>query len=320
MTFDVIIGNPPYQEEDEGHGASATPIYNYFVTQAKKINPQYLTMIIPARWYAGGKGLDSFRDEMLHDDRLRVIHDFIRADSCFPNVEIKGGVCYFLWDRDNKGLCKVCTHLENKTISQAERPLLEKGANTFIRLNDAIPVLRKVQAKKEKSFSKIVSSRKPFGFPTNFTDYSDSDFPNAVKIFANQKIGYIERDKINVNTSWVDKWKVYVPVATGVGNIQTDWLKPILGEPNTCSTETYVVLGTYDSKTQAENVISYIQTKFFHLFLSFKKITQHTTNKVYSYIPLQDFNEAWTDEKLYTKYDLSPDEITFIERTIRPLD
>jgi len=320
MKFDVIIGNPPYQEKDGGAQSSAMPIYHNFVLQAIKLNPQYFTMIIPSRWFAGGKGLESFRDEMLKDNRIRTLHDFIRADDLFPNVEIKGGVCYFLWERDKKGLCKVYTHSEGKIISTSERPLLEKGADTFVRYNEAIPILRKVQAKKEKSFSDIVSSRKPFGFPSNFSEYDDKPFYDSVKIYANQEVGYVKRDKIIVNKNWIDKYKVYMPEAIGVGNVKTDLLKPILGEPNTCSTETYLVLGVFDCKEHAENAISYIQTKFFHLLLSLKKITQHTTNKVYQFVPLQDFTESWTDAKLYKKYGLTPEEIDFIESMIRSMD
>ena len=165
MKFDVIVGNPPYQLNDGGGtGSSAIPIYDKFVQQAKKLNPRFLTMIIPSRWFTGGRELDEFRDEMLKDERIRVIHDFPKAGDCFPGVEIKGGVCYFLWERDNKGKCKIHTHDGEKVISEAERPLLEKGAETFIRYNEAISILRKVQKQKEESFSDIVSANDPFGF------------------------------------------------------------------------------------------------------------------------------------------------------------
>jgi site-specific DNA-methyltransferase (adenine-specific) len=257
---------------------------------------------------------------MLNDNRIRIIHDFIRADDIFPSVEIKGGVCYFLWDRDNKGDCVVHTHTEDKNISVAERPLLEKNAETFIRFNEAIPILRKVQGKNEKSFSEIVSVRKPFGFATNYSDFKNTSFENSVKIYANQKIGYIEKNKIEKNYDLVGKFKVYIPEAIGVGNVKNVWLKPIFGEPNTCCTETYLLIGAFDTKIEAKNVISYMQTKFFHLFLSFKKITQHTTKEVYQFVPFQDFSESWNDEKLYKKYELNHDEIKFIESMIRPMN
>lgn len=320
MQFDVIIGNPPYQLNDGGAQASAKPIYHLFVQQAKKLNPRYLCMITPSRWFAGGKGLDEFRNEMLNDKRIRVIHDFIRADDIFPGVEIKGGVSYFLWKRDNKGLCKVYTYSEGKLISESERPLLEKNAETFIRYNEAIPILRKVQKFNEKSFSEIVSSRKPFGFPTNFKDYKKNNFNNSIKLYANQKVGYIDKNQILLNKNWVSLYKVLVPVAIGVGNLRTDWIKPILAERNTCCTETYILLGPFQNKKEAENLTSYTQTKFFHLLLALRKISQHTTSKVYQFIPMQDFSEEWTDEKLYKKYGLNEEEISFIESMIKPME
>ena len=170
MKFDVIIGNPPYQLDDGGNGASAKPIYQLFVEKSKRLLPRYIVMIIPSRWFSGGKGLDSFRDEMLHDNRISELHDFNSASDCFSNVEIKGGVCYFLWKRDYHGNCKVVTHSGNEIISEMTRPLLEENSDVFIRHNKAISILHKVQKFKERSFSTIVSSRKPFGLPTNFTD------------------------------------------------------------------------------------------------------------------------------------------------------
>lgn len=320
MKFDVIVGNPPYQLSDGGAQASASPLYHLFVQQAKKLNPRYLTMIIPARWYAGGKGLDEFRDEMLHDSRLRVIHDFFDASECFPSVEIKGGVCYFLWDRDNKGLCKVFTHEKGEITSIADRPLLEKDTDIFIRYNKAISILHKVLSKKETSFSSIVSSRKPFGLPTNFVDYKTTWFDGSVKIYANKNQGFVDLSKIEKNRGLIKKYKLFIPKAIGSGDIRTDRLKPIIAEPNTCCTETYVVIGPFEDLTRTKNAISYIETNFFHFLLGLKKITQDATLKVYQFVPLQDFNEPWTDEKLYKKYGLTQEEIDFIEAMIRPME
>ncbi len=320
MKFDVIVGNPPYQLSDGGAQASASPLYHLFVQQAKKLNPRYLTMIIPARWYTGGKGLDEFRDEMLHDSRLRVIHDFFDASECFPSVEIKGGVCYFLWDRDNKGLCKVFTHEKGEITSIADRPLLEKDTDIFIRYNKAISILHKVLSKKETSFSSIVSSRKPFGLPTNFVDYKTTWFDGSVKIYANKNQGFVDLSKIEKNRGLIKKYKLFIPKAIGSGDIRTDRLKPIIAEPNTCCTETYVVIGPFEDLTRTKNAISYIETNFFHFLLGLKKITQDATLKVYQFVPLQDFNEPWTDEKLYKKYGLTQEEIDFIEAMIRPME
>lgn len=320
MKFDVIIGNPPYQLNDGGNGASAGSLYHKFVMQSKKLMPRFLCMIIPARWYAGGKGLDSFRDEMLHDKRIREIHDFNDASECFPGVEIKGGVCYFLWSRDSNGDCNVYTHREDVIVSTMNRPLLEKGCDVFIRHNNAVAILKKVQQWKEKSMSEIVSARKPFGFATNYSGISSAPLHHSVKIYANQKQGYVERKEIEKNQNWVDKYKLFIPEAIGSGDMTKDWIKPIVVGKNVCCTETYIVVGPFENEELAQNAYSYSQTKFFHFLLGLKKITQHTTQKVYQFVPLQDFSHPWTDEMLYKKYNLTEEEIAFIESMIRPME
>ena len=324
MKFDVIIGNPPYQISDGGNAASAKPLYHLFVQQAKKLNPKYITMIIPARWYSGGKGLDSFRDEMLHDNRIRVIHDFHSSSDCFPGVDIEGGICYFLWNRDNFGDCNVYTHKDNKIISSMERPLLEEGGVTFIRHNESISILRKIRKFKEQTFNTQISSRKPFGLATNFTDFKEEPFERSIKIFANSKTGYVKSGQILKGVSGIPKYKVYISEAYGYGAnaIFPHQIinKPFLGEPNTCCTETYLMIGPYENKEQAINVLNYIKTKIFRFLVLLLKNTQHGTKIVYSFVPIQDFNEEWTDEKLYKKYGLTQDEIDFIESIIKPMD
>lgn len=319
MKFDVVIGNPPYHLSDGGAQASATPIYNRFVEQAKKLKPRFLVMIIPSRWFSGGKGLDTFRTEMLHDNSLREIHDYLNASDCFPGVEIKGGVCYFLWDRDNKGKCKVCTYRDSEKISEMERSLLEPDMDTFVRYNEAIPILNKVKEKTEKSFSTIVSSRKPFGFQTNYKGYSLTDKGNSYKIYANKSVGYLDKGTpILINKDWINKYKLFIPKAIGSGDSLVDWVKPIKGEPGTLCTETYIVVGPFDSEKEMNNAYSYTQTKFFHFLLSLKKITQDATSKVYDCIPLVDFLSEWNDKSLYNKYGLTKEEIDFIESMVRP--
>ena len=321
MKFDVIISNPPYHLSDCGNGASAKPIYQYFVSQAKKLKPRYLTMIIPARWYAGGKGLDTFRNTMLKDKSIKIIHDFVSASDCFSGVEIKGGVCYFLWDKDYNGDCTVYSHSGNKITSVMKRPLLEKDNDTFIRYNDAISILNKIKSLNETTFDTLVSARKPFGFATDFRQYEKHESElHSIKIYAQKDIGYISKDIVQKNSNWTKLWKVYIPEAIGSGNMETDILKPILGSPNTVCSETYVVVNPTTSKQTAENVITYIKTKFFHFLLGLKKITQHTTSKTYSYIPIQDFSKPWTDKELYAKYNLSKEEINFIESMIKPME
>ncbi len=320
MKFDVIIGNPPYQMSDGGAQASAKPLYHLFVQQAMKLKPKYLVMIIPARWYAGGKGLDDFRDKMLNDNRLRIIHDFNNASECFSGVEIKGGICYFRWDRDSKGFCKVIQHSDNIIVSEMERPLLEKDCDVFIRHNQAISILKKVRIQNEKSFSSIVSSRKPFGLASNFTNFSSIEKENTIKIYANKKQGYVNKSIITDNCKMLNKYKLFIPEAIGAGDMTKDWIKPILVGKDICCTETYLSVGGFENEEYAKNCLSYTQTKFFHFLLGLKKITQHTTSKVYQFIPLQDFSKPWTDEELYAKYSLNDDEIAFIESMIRPME
>ena len=263
MNFDVIIGNPPYQLSDGGHGASAIPIYHQFVLQAKKLSPRYLAMIIPSRWFTGGRGLDSFRHEMLNDRSVRVIHDFINAGDCFPGVEIKGGVNYFLWDRDNKGDCNVFTHDGKNIVSEAERPLLEKDSEIFIRYNDAISILHKVHALQEESFSSIVSPNDPFGYDVRVKNSYKRIKPkfklkrfNGSMLFyyygwRKKGIGYIDINTVRKNHGWVDKHKIFAPKAWGIGNINKDWIKPFMGYPNSCCAETYLVIGPFEEETTA---------------------------------------------------------------------
>jgi site-specific DNA-methyltransferase (adenine-specific) len=321
MKFDVIVGNPPYQRKDGGAQASASPLYHKFIQQAKKMKPRYLIMIIPSRWFSGGKGLDEFRDEMLHDTRIRKLVDHPAAAECFPGIPLKGGVCYFLWDRDNSGFCEVKTIIGNK-ISVLERGLLEKNTDVFIRYNESISILRKVRAKNEASFAELVSSRKPFGLTTDFKNYRSKPFENCVEIYANKTIGFIEREQIVQNHDWVKKYKIFITRAYGAGDDFPHQIlnKPILGVPNTCCTETYLVIGPFDNKKIPENVISYIDSLFFRFLVLLKKNTQDASKKVYSFVPMQDFSEPWTDEKLYKKYGLTRDETAFIESMIRPME
>lgn len=325
MKFDVIIGNPPYQLSDGGdteerQRGGATPLYHKFIQQAKKLQPRYLSMIVPSRWFAGGRGLDDFRDEMLHDDRIRTIVDFPLSSECFPGVEIKGGVCYFLWDKDGSGDCEVKT-VRNNEVSVMRRPLLEKGCDTFIRYNESISILRKVQSFKEPAMDSQVSSQKPFGFRT-FVKGEEKPFAGAVKLYANKSEGYVARDEITQNISWVDEYKIYITRAYGAGEDFPHQIlnKPFLGGPNTCCTETYVVIGPYGNKKTAENVLSYIKTRFFRFMVLLKKNTQDAPARVYSFVPIQDFTEVWTDEKLYSKYGLDDNEVAFIESMIRPME
>jgi len=320
MKFDVIIGNPPYQLSDGGAKASAIPLYHKFVQQAKKLNPRFLTMIIPSRWFAGGRGLDKFREEMLNDNCLRKIVDFPNSTECFPGVDLSGGVCYFLWDRDNNGDCEITSIIEGKS-SRMTRPLLENGLDTFIRYNEAISILNKVFTFKEESFIKYVSSQKPFGLRT-YAKGKTSYFPDSVRLYGSTGITYILQEEIISNKDWLDRYKVYISRAYGERISSSYWVigKPFLGEPQTCCSETYLVIGTYETEKEATNVISYIRTRFFRFLVLLKKNTQDAPQKVYSFVPIQDFSESWTDEKLYKKYGLTNEEIAFIESMVRSME
>ena len=335
MKFDVIIGNPPYQLGDGGGtGSSAIPLYHKFIQQAKKLNPRYLSMIVPARWFSGGRGLDEFRDEMLNDERIRVLHDFPASNDCFNGVIIEGGVCFFLWNRDSKGKCKIYTHEGETTTSVSERALLERNAETFIRYNEAISILKKIQTLNEASFSNIISANDPFGFDVREENsykrvkpvFKKSPFKNSVQFYYNgwkkDGLGYVDKTYIQRNIDLIDAHKVFISKAYGMGNAIPAKVinNPIIGKPNTCCTETYLMIGPFSSENESINVVSYVNTKFFRFLVLLIKNTQNAMKKVYSFVPMQDLNESWTDEKLYKKYNLTADEIAFIESMIRPME
>lgn len=322
MKFDVIVGNPPYQLSTGGSGVQATPLYDKFVLQAKKLNPRYVVMIIPSRWFSGGFGLSSFRNDMLNDRSLRVIHDYPEAADAFSGVQIKGGVCYFLWDRDNKGDCTVITHRGDKVGKAVERPLLEKNNDTFIRYNEAISILHKVWDKSEKTMDTIVSQQKPFGFATTFKGKVTKTKEDYITVYGSKGIGYCSENEVELNKELIDKYKVFIPRA---GSGSDKFPHPILGkpfipDPHSICTETYIVIGPFNSELECNNVKSYVSTRFFRFLVMLMKPTQDALRRVYSFVPIQDFRQQWNDEKLYAKYDLDETEIAFIESMIRPME
>ncbi len=335
MHFDVIIGNPPYQLNDGGFGTSALPIYQNFVEQAKNLEPRFLTMVVPARWFVGGKGLDSFRKGMLEDSRLRKIYDFPDSNDVFPGTQIKGGVCYFLWDRDNPGDVEVVNYDRGKVVSVLKRKALERGASVFIRYNNGVSIVKKVMGvetgkkgddiqvnlPKEKSFTELVSSRKPFGLATTFRG-TTSKSKGSILVYQNGGQGYIARTEVQTGLGYIDKWKVFIPRAgSGSDAFPHPILgKPFVGEPESICSETYICIGPFNSKEEASNVCTYLSTKLLRFLVLLHKPSQDAARSVYTFVPTQSFKESWSDEKMYKKYGISDEEIAFIDGMIRPAD
>jgi hypothetical protein len=337
MQFDVIIGNPPYQLEDGGFGASAMPIYHKFVEQAKSLEPRFLTMVIPSRWLFGGRGLDDFRQTMLTDTRIRRLVDYPDSRQVFPSVDVAGGICYFLWDRDNAGDCRVAEFEHGVGLSEAVRPLLQHGADVFIRSNRAIPILRKVMRFEtqsdsfslpaEKRFEMQVSSQKPFGLRTFFRGTDKPKSSTDVIVVQSGGRAWTDRTAITTGQDLIDKWKVFTSKSSSehAGQVDKNGQRRVLSlsgviPPGSVVTETYILLGTFDTEQEAKNCFSYVATRFFRFLLAVRSSAQDLARSAYSLIPIQDFSEDWTDAKLYARYGLDERDVEYIERLIRPLD
>jgi len=274
-----------------------------------------MSFIIPSRWFAGGKGLDNFRQDMLNDTRMKCIVDYPNASECFPGVEIKGGVCYFLWESNYNGMCSVSN---GKTT--IKRNLNEY--DVFTRNNQSLSILKKVRNKATRTLDSQVSNRKPFGFATNFNVFSKvKNSTDNIEIYARGTVGYIAKPDIPKNKDWIGKWKVLTAMAadgSGAYPIQVTG-KPIVASNNSCCTETYLVCGLYNTKLEAENLSTYMKTRFFRFLVSLRKNTQHLTAARFSFVPSLDMKEEWTDEKLYKRYNFTQDEINFIESMIKEM-
>ncbi|AJR24370.1 MULTISPECIES: Eco57I restriction-modification methylase domain-containing protein [unclassified Sphingobium] len=327
MKFDVIIGNPPYQLSDGGHNASASPIYHKFVEQAKKLNPSYLIMIIPARWYSGGKGLDGFRAEMLADKSIKKLVDYPKLYDAFPGVKIRGGVCYFLRDKNYQGPCVVQTMWDNLPLGDP----MERHLNQYdvlVRRNEAISILEKVKAFRENgelegTYDTVVSSSKPFGFRTNFHGRAHRrGLADPVKLYGSQKVSWIDRGQVQQNAGWIDQWKVLMSAVQGTSAaIETKFLSaPKIIAPGEICSETYNVAGRFDDRDSASRCASYLKTRFVRFLVSLRKISVHASKDVYSFVPVVPFDRMWNDEALYNRYGLTEAEIAYIEETVAPIE
>ena len=328
-----FIGNPPYQLSDGGAQASAKPLYHLFVEQAKKLNPRYLIMIIPARWYSGGKGLDEFRSNMLNDKNIKELHDFPNTEDCFPGLNIRGGICIFLREKGYNNIInnvKVTTHL-GKDICESIRPIKYRNLDLFIRDVRALSILDKVfiRTTSKLSLMNFISARKPFGLATDFFKTAEfketaEELENPLLCYAKgKKIGYVDKKQIRIHNDWIGKYKVMSPYANNIGTeLNDDNLNAYVLAPNCVCTETYIIIGADLNldKSSATNLVKYLQTRFVRFLHSLAKSSQHATAKTYCFVPVQDFSKHWTDEELYAKYNLTKEEIAFIESMIRPME
>lgn len=325
MNFDIIIGNPPYQQSDGGAQASAVPLYNLFIEKAKQLNPRYLSMIIPDRWITGGRGLDSFRNSMLNDTHFSYFYDYANSKDCFPNnVDIKGGICYFLWDNQYNEKCKIIKNI-NGEEKEAFGFLNEPGIFSigFTEINN------KVSSVSTRFIEDIASTQKPYGIRGDaFANPEKYNLPPFETI--EQKDGYKIIGRENNKRVWkylksdfnfskmglLTNYKVFIPRNFGSGKIGEMPPRPIIASPNECCTETFIEIGPFNSAIEAQNFLSYYKTKFFRALMSIQKKDQSGARRIYKHIPIQDFSKPWTDKELYEKYKLTDDEIAYIEENI----
>lgn len=332
MQFDVIIGNPPYQLGQSGGdaiGSFAMPIYHKFVSAAKALDPRYVVMVIPSRWFAGGRGLDEFRQEMLTDRRLRVLVDFPESREVFAGVDIAGGISYFLWDSMWNGKCEVTTITGGVAGPKMARYLDEY--DILVRQNEAIPILHRVLATLDgrpfESLASRVAPIQPFSIRTNFRGAPVSDgMTDPVVIYQSGGTAFIERSAIPRNVEWVDQWKVIVGGAVPAGGRadKDGRYYGLIGvrvlPPGTACTETYLVANRFKTEAEASNFAAYLRTKFVRFLVSLRTNTQHLYSERFAFVPDLAMDRIWTDDDLYAKYGLTSDEIAFIESMIRPMD
>ena len=322
MQFDVIIGNPPYQLSDGGYGTSAAPIYQMFVEKALGLDPRFAVFVTPSRWFAGGKGLDEYRKKMLSDHRMHDIVDYPKLYEAFPGVKIRGGVSYFLWDREHDGPCTIQTMWDGQPVGEKATRFLD-AYDVLVRRNEAVPILEKVRAKHEPTLDTRVSTGKPFGLRTFFHGKpTASGLKDPVQLFGSRKITWVARSEVPLSDGWIDQWKVLMTAVQGTSAaVETKFLsKPIIAGPGTACTETYLVAGRFDAEEEATRYAAYLRTRFVRFLVSLRKSTQHATRDVYAFVPDVPLDRDWTNALLYERYGLTDDEIAFIESQVAAHD
>lgn len=324
MQFDVVIGNPPYQMAGGAGGSSDSSIYHLFVEQAMKLEPRYLSMVTPARWLAGGRGMDAFRTEMLSGGKLRELVDYPVSKDVFPGVEVKGGIAYFLWDGTHNGQTNVTTIRGEETVGPIARALDE--FDIFVRDSRAVDILHKVQARQESSIIEILTGDTPFGIATNFDGWHQKEKNGDVALHlvksGKRLVGYMPRVDIKKNTQYIDSWKVLTPKAGSDGGQKIPDVvlgKPLIVAPNSTCTQTFIAF-IVSSEDEAKSLQSYYSTKFFRFLVSLRKITQDALRGNYTWVPQQTWDRTWSDEMLYEKYGLTQEEIDYVELVIRPMN
>lgn len=329
MVFDVIIGNPPYQRDDGGgkrdgsSSGSSTPVYNKFVELARLLNPHFLIMIIPAKWYSGGRNLEEFRESMLTDRHIKTLVDIEDSRECFENVDIAGGVCYFLWDKSYASIYTNVISLKEGVKTESKRVLDE--LKFFIRDSKTAAIVKKIMNKEEDLLEDRVLGSRPFGIRSNEIGEPNA-FEGCIRLYGSTGITYISKDRVKNNKSIINDWKVVVSKAANERAGQTYKIgkrrvlsKALILPPGTVCTESYLVLDTFNSPREAESFLSYVKTNFFRFLLSTVLMTQNIAKDKFCFIPIQKYNEEWTDNKLYEKYNLAKDEINYINSKIREL-
>ena len=322
MQFDVIIGNPPYQMKGGAGGSSDSSIYHLFVEQAMRLEPRYLSMVIPSRWMAGGRGMDEFRKTMLSSHKLIKLVDYPVSKEVFPNVAVEGGICFFLWSQFHNGPCDV-TVVRGQEETTSSRQLDE--FDVFVRDPRAVGILRKVLKAGEQPITDILTADTPFGIATNFDDFHDKRKAGDVALHyvrnGKRGIGFVPRKMITKNAHLIDKWKVLAPEAHGGGHKMPSSVlgKPWLSPPPSVATQSFLAFWL-ENETEARSLESYYRTKFFRFLVSLRKLTQHALRSTYSWVPAQSWDRLWTDEALCRKYGLTQEEIAYIEAVIRPME